>query len=164
MADGECALILKSSLHTRAVLEHYLASLWATNVTCSGHTVEPEGPDTPKLGDETSFRKGQTVHGYVRSVQPAKSKGAGLYVSLADDVVARIQLRNLSDTYVEDPVKSFPEGMHISARVIKSQDGRIEMTCKTAKPSGNIQGLEDFSLGQVCVTVVHPWSVYRPMV
>ena len=65
-------------------------------------------------------------------------------------MVRRLQLRNLADTYVEDPVKEFPEGKHITARVLMARDGLIELTCKTAKPESAKQDLKDFSLGQVC--------------
>lgn len=116
----------------------------------SGHTAATDGPETPIAGVEQTLRKGQIVHGYVRSVKPAKSKGAGVFVSLSDSVAGRIQLRNLADTYIEDPSKEFAEGKHISARVLMARDGLVELTCKTAKPDTRKPDLADFSLGQVC--------------
>lgn len=116
----------------------------------AGHHLASDGPETPKPGTDLALCKGQTVHGYVRSVKPAKSKGAGVFVSLSDTVVGRLQLRNLADTYIKDPVKEFPEGKHITARVLMARDGLVELTCKTAKPEMAKQDLKDFSLGQVC--------------
>lgn len=114
---------------------------------CLGQGAVPDGPELSS--PLAKLQKGQIVHGYVRSVKPAKSKGAGVYVSLSESTVGRIQLRNLADGYIADPVKEFPEGKHVSARVVMARDGLVELTCKAPKLDTQKQDLKDFSLGQV---------------
>lgn len=75
-----------------------------------------------------------------------------MYITLSHTQVGRIQLRNLADKYVEDPVKEFPEGKLVSARVLSAQGQHVELSCKAAQqqPTTAQQNLESFSLGQVC--------------
>lgn len=97
------------------------------------------------------MEKGDRVHGYVRRVNPAKTNGPGVYVTLSDTQVGRIQLRYLSDDYIKDPVKEFPDGKRIMARVLSCEHGRVELTRKTQQGpiESTKQNLDDFELGQV---------------
>lgn len=127
---------------------------------------EENGEDIiPGFGPPVSVEKGEDVHGYVRRVNPAKSNGPGVYVTLSDTQVGRIQLRYLSDDYVKDPVKDFPEGKRITARVLSSENGRVELTRKTQKApiESTKQNLEDFELGQELtgeVKRVEPYGLF----
>lgn len=96
------------------------------------------------------------MHGYVRKVTPAKGKGPGVYLTLSHTQSGRIQLRNLADKFVEDPVTEFPEGKLVAARVLSAEGQRVELTCKAEKrePTAARQKLDSFALGQVCCRVL----------
>lgn len=103
------------------------------------------------------------MHGYVRRVIPAKGKGPGVYLTLSHTQVGRIQLRNLADKFVEDPVKEFPEGKLVAARVLSAEGKRLELTCKAEKPTAAAarQNLDSFSLGQVSCHLLLPASAFQ---
>jgi predicted RNA-binding protein with RPS1 domain len=74
--------------------------------------------------------KGARVDGYVTSAC-ASGKGAGVYVALSSSQAARVQLRRLSDDYVDDPVATFPAGKHVCGRIVEVAGPRVELSLKT---------------------------------
>ena len=83
----------------------------------------------------------------MRSAQPP-GKGAGVFVELSPGQAARVQLRNLSDEFVDDPVSAFPAGKHVSGHVVGAAGGKIEMSLKAAG-AGAWLTIESLQEGQV---------------
>ena len=126
----------------------------------AGHACKAIGPCTPKATDTVTVAKGETIHGYVRKVTPAKGKGPGVYLTLSHAQVGRIQLRNLADKFVDDPVAEFPEGKLVSARVLSSEGKHVELTCKSERQAVKAQqNLDGYTLGQVRFTQCSPQSL-----
>ena len=108
-----------------------------------------DGPETPAAAATVALAKGDFAHGYVRSAQPS-GKGAGVFVSLSSSQTARVELRMLSDDFVDDPVAAFPEGKHVSGRVIAADAGRVQLSLKTVQGgAGAWKTLASLEVGQV---------------
>ncbi|EFJ27245.1 hypothetical protein SELMODRAFT_412245 [Selaginella moellendorffii] len=93
-----------------------------------GHTVQ---------GRWESFGK---VHGFVKNVTEK-----GCFVVLAPSLEARIQLKNLSNSFVQNPAEMFPPGKVISGRILSIEplSGHIEMSL-TATTSQDSSGWKKF--------------------
>ncbi|EFJ23469.1 hypothetical protein SELMODRAFT_415410 [Selaginella moellendorffii] len=65
------------------------------------------------------------VHGFVKNVTEK-----GCFVVLAPSLEARIQLKNLSNSFVQNPAEMFPPGKVISGRILSIEplSGHIEMS------------------------------------
>ena len=71
---------------------------------------------------------GQKFQGYVRRI--AKQ---GCFISLSREVVGRVILRELSDSFISDPAKDFPAGKLVSGVVLNvdAKEGKIDLSMKT---------------------------------
>ena len=115
----------------------------------AGHEQPVDGPETPRPGTALQLAKGDLVHGYVRSAQPP-GKGAGVFVALSSGQDARVQLRMLSDDFVDDPVATFPPGKYVRGHVIEVKGGRLELSLKSQQGgAGPWQTLSSLEVGQV---------------
>ncbi|KAK9804637.1 hypothetical protein WJX73_002075 [Symbiochloris irregularis] len=79
----------------------------------------------PNFAAATDLKQGQQVEGYVRAASQA-----GVFVTLARGLEARVRLANLSEGYVEDPVGSFPAGKHVKGWVLSCAANRVEVSLK----------------------------------
>lgn len=90
--------------------------------------------------EQPSFAPGTIVKGFVRNIA-----SSGIFVSLAHKVVARVQIKEISDKYLKDWQKFANAGDVVTGKII-SNEGRIEMTLKqsaiTGKTTQNIDGVE----------------------
>nr|XP_015898902.2 rRNA biogenesis protein RRP5 isoform X1 [Ziziphus jujuba var. spinosa] len=90
------------------------------------------------------------VQGYVKNVT---SKGC--FILLSRKLDAKILVSNLSDGYVDDPVKEFPIGKLVTGRVLSVEplSKRVEVTLKTKKatsaPKSEIDNLSSLHVGDV---------------
>ena len=84
---------------------------------------------------------GDIVSGYVKS-----SGKIGVFVTLSRNIDARIKLRQLSDSFVEDPSSAFPPGTLISGTVLSVANGKIDMTLRKRRVT---LSLDKYHEGQV---------------
>ncbi|XP_021753643.1 rRNA biogenesis protein RRP5-like isoform X2 [Chenopodium quinoa] len=77
-----------------------------------------------KIGD---LQPDMVVNGYVKSVTPK-----GCFILLSRNIDAMIKVSNLSDGYVEDPVKEFPVGKLVKGKILSVEplSKRVEVTLK----------------------------------
>ncbi|KAK3302297.1 uncharacterized protein B0T15DRAFT_542562 [Chaetomium strumarium] len=73
----------------------------------------------------TKLEVGEIIRGFVKNVSDK-----GLFVSLGGDVVAMVQIKNLSDSYLKDWKEHFQVDQVVKGRIISVADGRIEMSLK----------------------------------
>ncbi|EFJ27237.1 hypothetical protein SELMODRAFT_412223 [Selaginella moellendorffii] len=104
-----------------------------------GHTVQ---------GRWESFGK---VHGFVKNVTEK-----GCFVVLAPSLEARIQLKNLSNSFVQNPAEMFPPGKVISGRILSIEplSGHIEMSL-AATTSQDSSGWKKFGAGEIVSDCIH---------
>lgn len=88
------------------------------------------------------------VNGYVKSITPK-----GCFILLSRHIDAKIKLSNLSDGYVEDPMKEFPVGKLVKGKVLSVEplSGRVEVTLKVDSKSSRseLSDLGCLSVGDV---------------
>lgn len=88
------------------------------------------------------------VRGYVKSVTPK-----GCFILLSRKIDAIIKLANLSDGYIEDPVKEFPVGKLVEGKVLSLEplSKRVEVTLKVDNKSSRseLSDLGSLSVGDV---------------
>ncbi|KAK4225574.1 rRNA biogenesis protein rrp5 [Podospora fimiseda] len=83
-------------------------------------------PVTDKeITKNTKLEVGEIVRGFVRNVADK-----GLFVTLGGDVVALVQIRNLSDSYLKDWKEHFQVDQVVKGRIISISEGRFEMNLK----------------------------------
>lgn len=68
---------------------------------------------------------GDIVRGFVKNVADK-----GLFVTLGGDVVALVQIRNLSDSYLKDWKEHYQIDQVVKGRIISVAEGRLEMSLK----------------------------------
>ena len=75
-----------------------------------------------------SLQPGGSLSGYVKNV----TKG-GVFVAVARDVDARVKMCNLSDAFVDDPIKAFPKGFLVRgvALFVDTAARQVEMTLRS---------------------------------
>ncbi|OMO68743.1 hypothetical protein COLO4_29434 [Corchorus olitorius] len=73
------------------------------------------------------------VQGYVKNITPK-----GCFILLSRKVDAKILLSNLSDGYIDDPIKEFPIGKLVVGRVLAVEplSKRVEVTLKQSNSKG----------------------------
>ncbi|KAJ6778612.1 PROGRAMMED CELL DEATH PROTEIN 11 PRE-RRNA PROCESSING PROTEIN RRP5 [Salix koriyanagi] len=91
----------------------------------------PLANDVDKIED---LQRGMVVQGYVKNVS---SKGC--FISLSRKLDAKILISNLSDGFIDDPVKEFPIGKLVTGRVLSVEhlSKRIEVTLKSSTSNGS---------------------------
>ncbi|EFJ27243.1 hypothetical protein SELMODRAFT_412242 [Selaginella moellendorffii] len=96
-------------------------------------------------------KMGLELSGFVKNVTEK-----GCFVVLAPSLEARIQLKNLSNSFVQNPAEMFPPGKVISGRIlsIKPLSGHIEMSL-TATTSQDSSGWKKFGAGEIVSGRIH---------
>lgn len=90
------------------------------------------------------FSPGAVVYGFVRNIA-----SSGIFISLAHKVVARVQIKEISDKYLKDWQKFVHVGDVIQGKIL-SNDGRIEMTMKRSSITGkSTQNIDDIEVGSI---------------
>ncbi|EFJ18801.1 hypothetical protein SELMODRAFT_419585 [Selaginella moellendorffii] len=91
------------------------------------------------------------VHGFVKNVTEK-----GCFVVLSPSLEARIQLKNLSNSFVQNPAEMFPPGKVISGRILSIEplSGHIEMSL-TATTSQDSSGWKKFGAGEIVSGRIH---------
>ncbi|XP_062112321.1 rRNA biogenesis protein RRP5 isoform X2 [Humulus lupulus] len=90
------------------------------------------------------------IQGYVKNVT---SKGCFIFLSRKLD--AKILLSNLSDGFVDDPVKEFPVGKLVTGKILSVEplSKRVEVTLKTlsasSAPKSEISNLSSLRVGEI---------------
>ncbi|KAK3996039.1 rRNA biogenesis protein rrp5 [Cladorrhinum sp. PSN332] len=83
-------------------------------------------PVTDKeITKNTKLEVGDIVRGFVKNVADK-----GLFVTLGGDVVALVQIRNLSDSYLKDWKEHYQVDQVVKGRIISVSEGRLEMSLK----------------------------------
>lgn len=80
-----------------------------------------------EITKNTQLKVGDIVRGFVKNVSDK-----GLFVSFGGDVVALVQIKNLSDSYLKDWKEHFQVDQVVKGRIISLPDGRIEMSLKAS--------------------------------
>ncbi|EFJ05128.1 hypothetical protein SELMODRAFT_431822 [Selaginella moellendorffii] len=95
------------------------------------------------------FTEGQ--FGFVKNVTEK-----GCFVVLAPSLEARIQLKNLSNSFVQNPAEMFPPGKVILGRILSIEplSGHIEMSL-TATTSQDSSGWKKFGAGEIVSGRIH---------
>lgn len=78
-----------------------------------------------EITKSTKLEVGDIVRGFVRNVSDG-----GLFVSLGGDVVALVQIRDLSDAYLKDWKEHFQVDQLVKGRIVSVADGRLRMSLK----------------------------------
>ncbi|KAF4369032.1 hypothetical protein F8388_013361 [Cannabis sativa] len=90
------------------------------------------------------------IQGYVKNVTPK-----GCFIFLSRRLDAKILLSNLSDGFVDDPVKEFPIGKLVTGRILSVEplSKRVEVTLKTmgasSGPKSDITNLSSLHVGDI---------------
>ncbi|KAK4169438.1 rRNA biogenesis protein rrp5 [Cladorrhinum sp. PSN259] len=83
-------------------------------------------PVTDKeITKNTTLAVGDIVRGFVKNVADK-----GLFVALGGDVVALVQIRNLSDSYLKDWKEHYQIDQVVKGRITSVSEGRTEMSLK----------------------------------
>eukprot|EP00963_Diacronema_lutheri_P007157 scaffold626_cov337-Pavlova_lutheri.AAC.42 len=113
----------------------------------------------PELSTPDSLSVGQFVRGYVKSIS---SKGC--FVTIARGMDAFVQLKNLADTFVVDPLHVFPPGTLVKGTVIKvlPDKNQVEISLRPSQGghAGERGSLSDFQEGEVVEGTVRKLEVY----
>ncbi|CAO2824133.1 unnamed protein product [Amaranthus hypochondriacus] len=121
---------------------HIDLSLRACEDTITGNSL---GGRVEKIED---LQTDMVVYGYVKNVTPK-----GCFIMLSRNIDARIKLTNLSDGYVEDPVKEFPVGKLLEGKIISVEplSKRVEVTLKMDDKNNRseLSGFDSLSVGDV---------------
>ncbi|EFJ27449.1 hypothetical protein SELMODRAFT_412236 [Selaginella moellendorffii] len=96
-------------------------------------------------------KMGLELSGFVKNVTEK-----GCFVVLAPSLEARIQLKNLSNSFVQNPAEMFPSGKVISGRILSIEplSGHIEMSL-TATTSQDSSGWKKFGAGEIVSGRIH---------
>ncbi|EFJ27443.1 hypothetical protein SELMODRAFT_412227 [Selaginella moellendorffii] len=96
-------------------------------------------------------KMGLELSGFVKNVTEK-----GCFVVLAPSLEARIQLKNLSNSFVQNPAEMFPPGKVISGRILSIEplSGHIEMSL-TATTSQDSSGWKKFGAGEIVSCFCH---------
>ncbi|PRT55296.1 rRNA biogenesis protein rrp5 [Wickerhamiella sorbophila] len=103
--------------------------------------------DTPSLEDSSEVNEGDLLQGYIKNISDG-----GVFIELARNVVGRVQISQLSDSYLKDWKKHFKIGQIVKGKVISKKNGRIELSLKDSTVSGKAisqPGLDSLEVGSV---------------
>ncbi len=78
----------------------------------------------------SDYSVGDSVHGYVSNTDKKK----GCFIKLNKDVVARVLITNLSDSYIKDVERVFRVGKLVTGKVtqVDTSASRMELSLKTS--------------------------------
>jgi len=100
-----------------------------------------------EITKSSKIENGEIIRGFVKNVSDK-----GLFISLGGDVVAMVQIKNLSDAYLKDWKEHFQVDQVVQGRVISVADGRIEMSLKASvvdKDYVPLMTITDLKEGQI---------------
>lgn len=103
--------------------------------------------DSPSLEDPSKVQEGEVVKGYIKNISDG-----GVFVELSRTVVGRVQISQLSDSYLKDWKKHFKIGQIVNGIVISKKNGRIELSLKESTVSGKSvgqPGLDTLEVGSI---------------
>jgi rRNA biogenesis protein RRP5 len=112
-------------------------------------------PPPPEALAAAALKAGQKVSGYVKSAGPS-----GVFVCLARGLDARVRLRQLADTFVDDPAAAFPAGARVEGAVVGVEGGRVELTLRARRPPPSLGDLEEGQVVRGRVRRVEPFGVF----
>ncbi|PON46626.1 Polyribonucleotide nucleotidyltransferase [Parasponia andersonii] len=90
------------------------------------------------------------IQGYVKNVTPK-----GCFIFLSRKLDAKVLISNLSDGFVDDPVKEFPVGKLVTGRILSVEplSKRVEVTLKTlgasSAPKSETSNLSSLHVGDI---------------
>ncbi|KAL3684900.1 hypothetical protein R1sor_002922 [Riccia sorocarpa] len=141
-ADGKTRI----DLSLRASLGGYGGDIADTDENISSNTDE----GAAVVEELQDISPGQLVQAFVKS---ASSKGC--FVVLSRSVEGRILIKDLADTFLQDPAESFPPGKLVTGRITKVErlSGRVEMSLRKAPSKTDDEEdeeqLEDLQVGDI---------------
>jgi rRNA biogenesis protein RRP5 len=94
----------------------------------------------------TKLEVGDIIRGFVKNVSDK-----GLFVALGGDIVAMVQIKNLSDSYLKDWKEHFQVDQVVKGRIISVADGRLGMSLKPSVVDKNyipLKTISDLEEGQ----------------
>ncbi|KAK4650317.1 rRNA biogenesis protein rrp5 [Podospora pseudocomata] len=78
-----------------------------------------------EITKDTKIAVGDVLRGFVKNVSDK-----GLFVTLGGDIVAMVQIKNLSDSYLKDWKEHFQIDQLVKGRIISVSNGRLEMSLR----------------------------------
>lgn len=134
---------------------HYDVSFRRSRVS----KLEQDPVSDPELSSLDSLSTGQSVRGFVKSIS---SKGC--FVTIGRGVDAFVQLKNLSDTFIVDPLHVFPPGTLVKGSIIKlvPEKNQVELSLRPSQggSTGEKGSLSDFKEGEIVEGTVRKIEVY----
>ncbi|KAK5664339.1 hypothetical protein OQA88_562 [Cercophora sp. LCS_1] len=100
-----------------------------------------------EITKNSKLEVGEIIRGFVKNVSDK-----GLFVALGGDVVAMVQIRNLSDAFLKEWKDHFQVDQIVKGRIISIAEGRIEMSLKQSVVEKDFVPLltfADLKVGQV---------------
>ena len=94
----------------------------------------------------SDLRRGQRVHGYVKAVT-----SVGVFVWLTSKLDGRVKFRQLSEGFIEDPTKAFPDGQYVKGMVVEIDGSKIDVSLRKEK---TMHGIENLTEGQIVRGIV----------
>ncbi|GAB2295441.1 hypothetical protein Dimus_029608 [Dionaea muscipula] len=131
---------VKGTVHVDLSLRSSLEGMHSDDSGRDPHIGDTAGCRVERIED---LHPNMVVQGYVKNVGPK-----GCFISLGRKVDARIILGNLSDDYVEDPVKEFPVGKLVAGKILSVDplSKRAEVTLRTSTATSRTKNdIDDFS-------------------
>ena len=95
----------------------------------------------PSNATVSDLQLGQKVIGYVKAVS-----SVGVFVWITPNINGRVKLRQLSDTFIENPQAAFPEGRYVEGTIVDLDGGKVEMSFRHQKA---MQNLDTMAEGQI---------------
>lgn len=92
---------------------------------CPGKDIKIKDKEINAFDDVDS---GDVIRGYVKNI--AKN---GLFVSLGRQVVGRVKISELFDSYIKDWQSKFTIGQLVEAVILSNDDGKLELSLKLSK-------------------------------
>mmetsp|Transcript_6835 Transcript_6835/g.41677 ORF Transcript_6835/g.41677 Transcript_6835/m.41677 type:complete len:1098 (+) Transcript_6835:2478-5771(+) len=121
--------------------------------------LEQDPVNDPELSSLDSLSIGQSIRGFVKSIS---SKGC--FVTVGRGVDAYVQLKNLSDTFIVDPLHVFPPGTLVKGSIIKlvPEKNQVELSLRPSQggTTGEKGSLSDFKEGEIVEGTVRKIEVY----
>ncbi|EPQ29181.1 uncharacterized protein PFL1_03468 [Pseudozyma flocculosa PF-1] len=104
-----------------------------------GTPVDPASIVDPEIESAQDLKKGRKYRGIVKSIADS-----GVFVSLGRNVVARIQIRELFDSYVKDWKPRFVAGQVVEGTImdVDEASNKVEMSLKS-DPGSSKSGLKE---------------------
>lgn len=143
--------VLEVSRTVKGTIHVDLSLRFSSHGKTSQSSAEIYGHSSCKRVDNIEeLQPNMLVQGYVKNVS---SKGC--FILLSREIDAKILISNLSDGYVDNPVKDFPVGKLVVGRILSVEplSKRVEVTLKTSSgsiaPKSEINDLRTLHIGEI---------------